>query len=128
MITEEQKKAALEWIDANLEHGRRCYKNSQMYCNFEPDVEKARKTVAILETIRAAIAPSEPMGWQKLDDANWPGSEEAVIVAGKAVEPHTGMYVCVARSWEGVFETEQGRLRNQPTHWMPMPPPPTGAT
>jgi hypothetical protein len=78
--------------------------------------------------IRAARTPSAALldkGWQGIDAANGPAEDVEVIVSGKAVSPHTGMYVCVATLWNGFFETNQGPLKNQPTHYMNFPPPPS---
>ena len=63
--------------------------------------------------------------WKTIDTAPF---LERIIVAGEAVYPHTGWYVCEASNDStGKFYTEQGELKNQPTHWMPLPDAPTNS-
>lgn len=52
---------------------------------------------------------------------------EPILLSGLAVPPSWGRYVCAG--WLGcdrIAFTDQGRLVNQPTHWMPLPQPPKG--
>lgn len=83
--------------------------------------EYGNKMVAVAEWFYEEMAKSLDMieTWQPIETAPL---LTHIIVAGEAVHPHTGWYVCVAsNNSTGKFYTEQGELKNQPTLWKPMP-------
>lgn len=82
-----------------------------------------------LETIIAGAKAYAAQQWRDIGSYthdNFNGRFEEVLVSGKAVSPHTGMYVSEAYFTDEGWFTDQGKLKNQPTHWRykPLPPAP----
>lgn len=82
--------------------------------------------------IETLITAATRQAWQPIETA--PVDCTEILLSGKAVEPYDGMYVCEGYGWTDGdektlmrhFSTSQGKLVNQPTHWMPLPSAPTG--
>lgn len=84
----------------------------------------ARQTLAEID---AAIADAQAGdGWRTMDSAPRDGSP--IVSIGFRTEPRIVKYVAPLSSRSpGWWATAPGRWDFRPTHWMPLPPPPTAA-
>ena len=84
-------------------------------------IEALEEVLMLLESHKPQ-AVERVTEWQPIETA--PRDGVYIITAGKSVPPHVGYYVCEAFAAEDGFFTDQGKMKNQPTHWMPLPKPP----
>ena len=68
------------------------------------------------------MQPESKTTWQTIETA--PSDGDYILVSGTSVLCSDDKYVCEAYGGINGFYGSQGKLPNQPTHWMPLPEPP----
>ena len=95
--------------------------------DFRIDLEDRLKTIA--ETARAALAAEEESGWRTMDSAPKDGTDVLVWRGNRRLgaRPQGVVRACwwQPTRYEGKWVTVPGLHGIKPTHWRPLPPPPS---
>lgn len=75
-------------------------------------------------TITKALASVPDRQWQDIETAPKDGTRILAIWRYRPEDPHAGSASHEVVRWCGWWDSSDGLTRPEPTHWMPLPPPP----